>query len=262
MVRRVLVDLITVAPDVPKRIRRTKALSALLTDFVPPRPFRRPDEPEAEREKDREERGRFEVLRVLSCGQPLDSAGLSAALDRALEDPNDLEIPLFLVAGELKPTWDEVETLKAAVRVATPLSTNDKRLAATVAVANEAVSASGSPANETVHALYKQLEGALRELNLPSRYLAENVDRVLLEARAYKKRTVLGEPRIRAELALGPSSVWPTYLPEGVGPHLPMLASFGVVALVEVRPREDAAESHAEALVVMALGRVVRSLRR
>ncbi len=261
-VRRVLVDLLSVAPDVPRRIRRTKWMAALLSDFVLPRPFRRPDEPEPERDKDREERGRFEVLRVLSCGQPLDSSTLGSALDRALEDPNDLEIPLFLVAGELRPTFDEVETLKAAVRVATPLSTSDKRLAATVAVANEAVSASNSPALETVNALYKQLEGALRELNLPNRYLSENVDRVLLESRAYRKRTVLGEPRIRAELTLGPSAVWPTYLPEGVGTHLPMLPSFGVVALVEVRPREDAAESHAEALVVAALGRVVRSVRR
>jgi len=37
-----------------------------------------------------------------------------------------------------------------------------------------------------------------------------------------------------------------------------LLPSFGVIALVELRPREDALESHAEALVVRALGRVIR----
>jgi hypothetical protein len=259
--RRALVDLLSFAPDVPRRIRRTKWMTSLLTDFAPPRPFRRPDEPEPDRERDREERGRFEVLRVLSCGQPVDGSGLGAAIERALDDANDLEMPLFLVSGELKPTWDEVEMLKAAVRVAQPLATNDKRLTAAVTVANDAASASTPPSTETAAALSRQVESALRDLSLPPRYFAENVERILLEGRAYKKRTVLGELRIRCDLALG-GTQWPTYLPEAVGAHLPMLPSFGVVALVEVRPREDASESHAEALVVTALGRVVRALRR
>ena len=261
-VRRALVDLLSFSPEVPRRIRRTKWMTALLSDFSPPRPFRRPDEPEPDREKDREERGRFEVLRVLSCGQPLDTSQLNMAVDRALEDANDLEMPLFLVAGELKPTYDEVEMLKAAVRVAQPLSNNDKRFAATIAVATEAANASAPPSNETAAAMSRQIEAALRELSLPPRYLAENVERILLEGRAYKKRTVLGEQRIRCDLSLGGSPAWPTYLPEATGAHLPMLTSFSVVALVEVRPREDASEVHTDALVVTALGRVVRNARR
>ena len=40
-----------------------------------------------------------------------------------------------------------------------------------------------------------------------------------------------------------------------------MLTSFPVVALVELHPREDASEQSADALLVSALGRIVRTAR-
>jgi hypothetical protein len=54
---------------------------------------------------------------------------------------------------------------------------------------------------------------------------------------------------------------YPTYLAEEVSPKLPLLTGFAVLALVEVRPREDAAESQSEALLAHALGRLVRTAR-
>ena len=258
--RKCLVDLLGCDPDVPRRLRRSPTFSALLAEFAPPRALRRLDEADADREKDRDERQRLDVLRVLSCGDPLDGSGLAHSLDGALEDPNDLEIPILLTAGELKPTFDELEALKLAVKIAQPLSPTDKRLVSAVALANEVIGA--SPSAETCVSLTKQLEGAVTGLNFPSRYLAENVERALLDARAYKKRLVLGETRIRCDLVIGGASGLPCYVAESVGSKLPLLQSFSVVALVEVRPREDAFESHHEALVVLALGRVLRRVRR
>ena len=80
----------------------------------------------------------------------------------------------------------------------------------------------------------------------------------MLEERHFKRRTVLGELRIRAELATPSGETVPAYVPAAVASKLPMLPSFPVVLLGELRPREDAQESHAEALLVLALGRVVR----
>ena len=260
--RRVLVDLLSFEDALPRRLRRSRVHSALLKEFAPPRAFRRADDADAEREKEREDRSRLEVLRVLSCGAPIDGAGLHAALDAQLDDANDLEIPIFLAAGELKPTMDEIALLKATIRIAQPLANSDKRFQATLTVAAEAAKADTAPPAETVNALLRQIEGATRELSLPPRYFTEAVERSLLENRCYKKRVVLGQPRIRAEFALSTGTTMPIYLPESVGQHLPLLPSFTAVALVEVRPREDASESAADALVALALGRVVRTVRR
>lgn len=257
--RRYLVDLLAFEDDVPRRLRRSKAFTSLISDFAPPRAFRRIDE--ADKDGDKEERSRLEVLRVLSCGDPVDLGVLGNAIDAVIEDPNDLEIPLFLLSGELRPTFDEVEALRAAVRIAQPLSSTDKRLTASIAVANEVVAATTPPSADTAHALLKQIEGAVSGLNVPNRYLADAIERTLLENRHYKKRVVLGQSRIRCELSVHGTSPWPAYVPEALGPKLPMLTSFTVVALAEVRPREDAFESHAEALFFCALGRVVRKRR-
>ncbi len=44
---------------------------------------------------------------------------------------------------------------------------------------------------------------------------------------------------------------------DSVAASLPLLPSFGVTALCEVRPREDVAETRSEALFAVALGRVL-----
>lgn len=257
--RRALVDLLAFDPALPRRLRRSKAFNEVLSDFSPPRVPRRPDEVESDR--DRDERGRLEVLRVLSCGLPVDTNDLGSAIDRSLDDPNDLELPLFLVAGELRPTFDEVEALRAALAVAQPLAGSDKRMAAAVGVATDALAAPAPPLRQTAVALYRQLETATNQLSLPPRYLAEQVEHALLTNRRYRKPTILGEPRIRADLASGSGAAYPAYLSESLGLRLPMLTSFSVVALVELHPREDAGETSAEALLVTAIARVVRTVR-
>ncbi|MFO0611585.1 MAG: DUF2169 domain-containing protein [Polyangiaceae bacterium] len=259
--RRALVDLYAFEPTVPRRLRRSKAFVEVLSDFVPPRAKTRADDGDAERDRDREERGRLEVLRVLSCGAPADASELGALVDGHLDDPNDLEMPLLLVSGELKPQMDELEVLKAMVRVAKPLSSNDKKLTTALALANEAVSATPPAPTETLVALARQIEQATRDLNLPNRYFGEVVDRILLDARHYKRRVLLGATRIRADLSVAGGSAMPIYLPDSAKEHLPLLPAFQAVALVELRPREDAAETHTDALFAFAVGRVVRARR-
>ena len=63
---------------------------------------------------------------------------------------------------------------------------------------------------------------------------------------------------MRAELLIGrESAAFPFYVLDSVAAALPLLPSFVVTALCEVRPREDVAETQSEALFAVALGRVL-----
>lgn len=259
--RRAMIDLLHFEPSVPRRLRRSKSHAALLGELGPSRALRRADEREADAEQERDERARLDVLRTLSCGIELDLPALRSAVEVALSDPTDLEIPLFLVAGDLRPSFDDAELLKAAARAAQPLAANDKRLAATLTVANELASSAVPAPPETLAAVYKQIESAVLQSNLSSRFLSDAVERSLLDQRAYKKRLVLGHSRIRADFIFPGGVSLPAYIPESTGPMLPLLPSFPCVALVELRPREDLLEQNADSLVIVALGRVLRRLR-
>jgi hypothetical protein len=171
----------------------------------------------------------------------------------------DLDPPLVLVAGELTPTFDEMEHLRVTVAVAQSVAGTDKRMLASIAVAQEALSAGHPPAPETVRNLARAIEQASTSLNVPPRFLASQVERSLVENRKYKRRPILGAQRVRADLATGGSEVFPFYIPEGSAGSLPLLPSFPIVAFCEVRPREDLVETQTESLLCVALGRVLAS---
>ena len=93
-------------------------------------------------------------------------------------------------------------------------------------------------------------------------YLQSTVKRMLLEGRSYQKKTLFGQRRIRGFLTLaGGRAAIPTYLPEALGSRLPLFLRFRVSAITELRPQEDQYETHADALLVLALGRVLRRAR-
>lgn len=256
LARRAIVDLLAFEPAVPGRLRRSKVHAPLLVAATPPRAHQKVDVPVSEQTP--EDRARFEVLRVLSCGAPLGPDDLHTAADALLDDPHDFDIPLLLVEGEVRPTMDEVETLRVAADLAKPLAGNNKRVQGAVAIANDALSRAAPPLSDAATALYRQLVSSTSELSLPPRHFADLVDRTLLEARSFKKRTLLGAPRIRAELTFGRLTL-PIYLPDAVASSLPLLPVFSLAALVELRPREDVSEPNPAALVAFALGRVLRA---
>jgi hypothetical protein len=247
--RRAVVDLLAFDPTVPARLRRSKACAQLLADDRAPLG-----------EKDQSACDKRDILRVLSCGTPLDGAGLYAAFNSAFEDWSDLDVPLLLVAGAVRPTMDEVETLRIAARIAKPLGGNDKRILAALAASSEALAGSAPPPPETAMHLYKWIESSTRDLSLPPRYFTDLVEQTLCESRSFKKRTLFGSARIRAEISIGKLAV-PIYLPDTTETWLPLVHVFPAVALVELRPREDASEASPDALVALALGRVLRARR-
>jgi hypothetical protein len=257
--RQAMVDLLAFDAALPERMRREPAVLKLLGALPTRQAWRRTDEA-TDDESQRSERGRLDVLRLLSFAAPLELARLRDAMNQAFDDPGQLELPLFVVAGELRPTFDDLEALKLAIQVAQPLAGASKALAQALKLATDSVSSSWPPTGEAASTLLRQLEQASATVpQLPARYLASQVERALVEQRRYRRRIVLGEPRLRAELAFSRSESVPIYLPELTAERLPMLSAFPVVAAVELRPREDSSEASPDALLALAVARTVRS---
>ncbi len=252
--RHSVVDLVSFEPTTAARLRELKRLHPVFATARKPRGPLQPDEPQ----RPAVDPDRDTVLRALSCGEPQTAAELRRALTASLDDLSDLEPPLILCAGELSPSFDELEALRATVAVAASVAGTDKRVLETVAVAVEALAASLPPSPETLRNLARQIETASTTLAIAPRFIATHVERVLIEGRKYKRRTLFGSPRIRAELTLPSAEVFPLYLSNHVADFLPLLQSFPVVVVCEVRPREDLAEAIPEALLCVALGRVLR----
>ena len=251
--RRVAVDLVLFEPKIVPRLRGQKRLAPLWAQPPKSRAPQSADEPQ----RPPADPDRTDVLRALSFIEPVGPAEIRAALAESLDELVDLDPPLLLVSGELTPSFDEMELLRATVAVAQSVAGTDKRMLAAIAVAQEALSAAHAPAPETVRNLAKQIEQASATLALPPRFLASQVERSLVEHRKYKRRPILGAPRVRADLATSGGDVFPFYVPENAAGSLPLLPSFPVVAFCEVRPREDLVETQPESLLCVALGRVL-----
>ena len=248
-----LVDLLAHDAALPARLRRTSAFAKILASSAERPPWVRPDEPHEG--KPRDERERADVLRVLSFSAPCDLTRTRELIEEAFDDAAQLDLPLVVIAGTLKPTHDDLAVLRATVHAGQPLSLPNKPLQAALKVLEEAIEGGVAPPGEATAALMRQAEQAAGPL---WSYLFSQVQRTVLEERQFKRRTVLGEVRIRADFATPNGESVPAYIPATVASKLPMLPSFPAVVLAELRPREDAQEAHAEALLVWALGRVVR----
>lgn len=249
IVRRAIVDLLAFDPTLPARLRRSKRHSHLLSDDL------------AMRDLDKATRERNEILRVLSCGEPIHLSELGVVLDSALDDMDEWDLPVLLVEGSLRPTMDEAKGLRVAASIAESLAGGSKRALDAVARVRDALKASAEVAPEIATRALRQLHESMRELALPSGYFSDLVERELVQTRSFKKLTLLGHPRIRADLTLVSDvrGTLPFYVSDAAAQQLPMLNEVPIIALVEVRPREDASESNSYALVVLALGRVIKA---
>lgn len=254
--RLAVVDLLSFEPKILQRLRAQKRFAHLFGSQARTRVAHVLDLALAEPSKEEQEVA--EMHRTLSCVRPSDADEIRRVLAESLDDVGNWHPPLVAAAGELRPLFDELETLRATVGVAQPVAGGDKRLLSALAVAQEALSASVPPRADTLLGLARQIESALTSLPLPQRYVPGEVERLLLEGRKYKRRPLFGAQRIRADLTLSRGGeVIIVYLPDAIAGALPLLPSYPVVLIGEVRPREDLIEVSPDALVCMALGRVL-----
>ncbi|NUP07198.1 MAG: DUF2169 domain-containing protein [Polyangiaceae bacterium] len=203
---------------------------------------------------------RTKVLRVLCTAVPTDGTNLKSHIESILRDTERMELPLVLVEGELKPVFDELETLKLTIAAAQPFAGADKKLSDMLRIANEMLASPLPAQREAALSLARQIEQSAAPSTMPPRYVAQQVQRALLEQRHFKQRNVFGGPHLRVDLLLSKSErPFVGYIDATASAKLPLLPSIPFIALGELRPREDALEQQPEAFYVAALGRRLES---
>lgn len=251
--RLAVIDLLNFDAKIAPRLRSMKRLASLWQNMPKSKSPLSPDEPQ----RPPPDADRDIVLRVLSYVEGQTPADIRRTFAESLDDQTDLDPPLVFCSGELHPKFDELETLRVSISVANSVAGTDKRMLGAIAVAQEATAASLPPAPETLRNLAKQIETASSSLNLPPKFVVNHVERILVENRHYKRRMILGAQRVRADLVFAGGEIIPLYLLDDAAKSLPLLPSFPVMTVCEIRPREDLMEQQAEALLCVALGRVL-----
>ncbi len=258
---REVVELLWFQPEIMERVRDHRPWKETLAELKPKPPENVAFDDELPVEPSQEVKDRRDIVGVLTRVDPVDSEGVNEAISDAVTEEGLFVPPLVIVAGELSLPFDELETLKANVTAVTPLVAGDKKLKETVDTVNELLktpwlqSSTGVAEGQT-----QRVREAFAQANriLPASYLDTHTDRILLEQRAYQKRTVFGDPWIRSLLVPnGGSAAIPTYLPEALSKQLPMFQKFKVRIIAEAVLQQDEYESHPVALKVVALGRLM-----
>jgi len=201
----------------------------------------------------------FGVMTEAACE---DQPGMRRALREAISEKGRFTPPVVLLRGTLRFPFEAIEILRATAATVKPVAGDDKKLKAALEQVDELLATpllSGSSETVTnfVAHLRKLYKDSRRSLSVA--YLDEAVERMLLEQRKYQKRTLFGGTWIRSMLMLDSRDKGiPTYLPEALDNNLPMMVSFSARIIAEAHVKQDQYESHAYALRVVTLGRVIK----
>jgi len=248
-------------PDSAARVRRRPEWKKLL-DQLEQGPFDPEVDEPALADAPAEMEDRREVYEVLAHAKPTSQDSVDGALLDAVRADGRFSAQLLLLSGELRFDFDEIETLKAVVSAATPFTENDDALKRSVHGATQFLATPGlvaAPDVATAMTTKVREAFAASDRSVPGSYLDDQTERALLERRAYQKRTVFGEPHLRASFFFaGSHSGIPAYLPEHLGKRLPLFRQMRVRILVEAHFQADQFESHAAALRAVAVARIVR----
>ena len=197
-------------------------------------------------------------LRVMARGTCSTASELRGLSRRSLQSHADADLPLCLLTGDLDLAFDELETLKATIAAAAAHLAEDDALAKAVALARPLVedkTLQGS--REVALAFAARIRAVCEESSLiDDGVVGQRVLRALVESRAYSRRTLFGAKWVRCTLARdGVATV--AYIADSMASLLPLYATFPARIIGEIHPRQDHCEASAEAVCVVALGRLI-----
>lgn len=258
-----IVHLVWYHADSVARICKVPVWRAILQDMEKEKPDEELDDPAPNRDPIEIEDMR-DIFEILTKAASEDVVEVTDDLAAAVRPGNKFVPPLLLLAGEVSFPFDERETLKAAVAIASPLATTDEAFKLAVKEAKEFLA--GGADQMVPAALAEGHTNRIRETfqrsrrSVPADTLDLQMERTLLEGRHYQKRQVLGMNAIRALMhtTTGQSSVKPApvYIPEEIAKKLPLYQRFRARIIVELYFQEDQYEAHPAALKALAIGRM------
>ncbi|AKT43479.1 DUF2169 family type VI secretion system accessory protein [Chondromyces crocatus] len=258
---REILHLIWYQPDSVARICRVPVWRAILDELEQEPSDDALDDP-APTKDPIEIEDRRDIFEILAHGASQDADQLGDELQGAVRPGGKFVPPLLLLAGDLVFPFDERETLKAAIAVATSVAGADEGLKTNLREAREFLS---TPDLLCPPQVFDGHTNRIREAFQRARrgvsadYLDTQMERALLEGRHYQRRQVLGMVAIRAYLLSSTGNgarPAPVYLPEDLARKLPLFQRFRTRLIVELYQQEDQYEQHAAALKALVLGRV------
>lgn len=198
------------------------------------------------------------ITAVLCGAERRREAAVHDAMNAAIRADGKYAPPLVVVEGTMTLPFDEQHTLRVLVTTIAPFAT-DEGLRGALADAREYL-AQPLASVEVTLTLTQRLRDAFsrtRRTDMPG-LVREQVRRALLVQRRYQQRVFLGEPHLRS-LVLVPedSQSLLTYIPVAAANSLPLTTELRVRVLGEVCFGIDQLESHAYAIKVHALARLV-----
>ena len=261
---REIVDLLWFDPAILPKVREHARYKEILADIAPkPKQVSFDDDPFEDAiasEEPEEIKARREIFGVVARGESIDAEGVGEAMAEAVSDDGTFIPPLVLIAGELSFIFDELSQLKSTVAATSPFASSDKKLKETLDTVNEILQTPWIQGSTGVaEGLVQRIKEAFAQgsRSVPASYLDTQTERMLLEQRAFQKRTVFGEPYLRTLLSpLGVQSAIPTYLPEALATKLPMVLKMRVRVLAEACLPQDQYETYPASLKAVAIGRV------
>ena len=259
---REMLDLLWFEPSLPRRLRGIAAFRDRLAPRAGPDAWIRGELPARDAQAEQAERDRRDVLRVIGS-EPFDASRIDRAVEEACDEEGAYLPPLVVVAGDLALSFDEREALRATVTCVAPLMGADKKLRDLVTEATDALKGEWPLPDDVAEGFTRRVEQAFAQSvrSVPPGYLQSSVDKLLLDGRHYRKKSVFSEARIRAELAGVGGEPIPAYLPVTLSMRLPLFSQFRSVMIVELRTQEDQHETHSQSLLVLAVARVIERRR-
>jgi hypothetical protein len=253
-----IVDLLWLDPKAPDRARLEPRWQELIARLRPQPPAIEADDDPPEDPP--EVVDRRDVVGVLAEADPTPLEDLDLAIEEATSPSGVFTPPLALVTGELALTFDPIESLKAALAAIAPFAAGpDKKLKEAFDAAAQGLD---SPWTRESPRAAEALSARLAEAfphgawSLPPGWLDQQVERAVVEKRAYQRRKVFGKTWIRALLVQRGGASVPVFLPDDLADELPLYARFSARLLTEVQLQQDQYETHPYALRTLALARV------
>lgn len=170
----------------------------------------------------------------------------------------ELEPPIVAIAGELSVAYDEIQTLLIMRSIARAAASGDRALEEILDSIDKVADHASALPLESAAMLRARLDEALQKSGwMQPSQLQILVERTLGEQRAYQRRHVFGDWRVRASVDTGAPPAVIAYLPDAAAAQLPMHRVVTVCLLGVVRGIQDPKESCPVAVDVIAIARRV-----
>jgi len=165
--------------------------------------------------------------------------------------------PMVMVEGALHLCFDPREELTTLVSLARPLARAGGKLADEIDHVDALLETPIEGAPDVARRMADRIRQSWSDANqsLPTDYLSTTTERVLLSKRAYQKVQLFGGRFLRSEVGTREGDRIVTYIPDDVGPQLPLFPVLPVRVIAIAHLRQDIAEKGSASLRCIALAR-------